>query len=115
MGKIMQNVTQLTISKTRPAQQEEDDGVSYLFMGAVTGFSFYWLAFTIPFLVYGSNTTFFFMLYTWPFFLALMPFSVLVGVGFSFLLRGYLFYTLFATGLTVVCLFWLVFSFLTGW
>lgn len=114
MGKMMPNATQLTISKTKPIRDDEDR-VSYPFMGAVAGFSFYWLAFTLPFLVYGSNTTLFFMLYTWPFFLALMPLSVLMGVGLSFILGGNVFYTLSATGLSVVCLFWLVFSFLTGW
>jgi hypothetical protein len=33
-----------------------------------------------PFLIYGSNTLFFF-LYTWPFFLALMPVAVVVGIA----------------------------------
>jgi Protein of unknown function (DUF3561). len=66
------------------------------------------------FLVYGSNTLFF-LLYTWPFFLALMPLSVLIGITLSMLLRGRLILTLLLTGAIVLCLFWLVFSFLTGW
>ncbi|MNH39822.1 Inner membrane protein YgbE [compost metagenome] len=68
----------------------------------------------MPFLVYGSNTLFF-LLYTWPFFLALMPVSVLIGITLSMLLRGRLLLTLLLTGVIVLCLFWLVFSFLTGW
>ncbi len=68
----------------------------------------------MPFLVYGSNTLFF-LLYTWPFFLALMPLSVLIGITLSMLLRGRLILTLLLTGAIVLCLFWLVFSFLTGW
>ncbi|NGH42692.1 DUF3561 domain-containing protein, partial [Escherichia coli] len=53
--------------------------------------------------------------YTWPFFLALMPLSVLIGITLSMLLRGRLILTLLLTGAVVLCLFWLVFSFLTGW
>jgi hypothetical protein len=68
----------------------------------------------LPFLAYGSNTLFF-LLYTWPFFLALMPLSVLIGITLSMLLRGRLILTLLLTGTIVLCLFWLVFSFLTGW
>ena len=62
----------------------------------------------------GSNTLFFF-LYTWPFFLALLPASVLIGIVFSQLLRGRLFWSAILTALAVVCLFWLLFSFLSGW
>ena len=71
-------------------------------------------ALAVPFVVYGSNTLFF-LLYTWPFFLALMPVSVLIGITLSMLLRGRLILTLLLTGAIVLCLFWLVFSFLTGW
>ncbi|KFK92199.1 MULTISPECIES: DUF3561 family protein [unclassified Serratia (in: enterobacteria)] len=93
-------------------QQQEEP--SYSFLGGISGFVFYWLAFAVPFLIYGSNTLFF-LLYTWPFFLALMPVSVLVGIAVSMLLRGKLFFTLLMTGAVVVCLFWLMFSFLSGW
>ncbi|QTF07292.1 DUF3561 family protein [Brenneria izadpanahii] len=109
----MQNVTQLGVAKT-DTMRDEDDGFSSLFLGAGVGFSFYCLAFNIPFLVYGANTAFFLMLYTWPFFLALMPLSVVIGVGFSVVLNGNVWYTLSATGLSVICLFWLVFSLLVG-
>ncbi|MBC3378745.1 DUF3561 family protein [Serratia fonticola] len=105
----MQNATPLVID----SQLEQEDP-SYSFLGGTGGFVFYWLAFTVPFMVYGSNTLFF-LLYTWPFFLALMPASVLLGIVFSVVLRGRLFLTLLLTGITVICLFWLVFSFLSGW
>lgn len=104
----MQNVSPVLIDST--LEKEEP---SYSFLGGVCGFVFYWLAFAVPFLVYGSNTLFF-LLYTWPFFLALMPVSVLIGITLSMLLRGRLL-TLLLTGVIVLCLFWLVFSFLTGW
>ncbi|PWC13793.1 DUF3561 family protein [Brenneria corticis] len=109
----MQNATQLTIGKTRAVR--DDDGIPHPFIGTVAGFSFYWLAFAIPFIIYGPNATFFFMLYTWPFFLALMPLSVLVGMGCGFMLGGNPWSTLATTGLSVISLYWLVFSFLTGW
>ena len=108
----MQNVTPILIDAKQSKQEKEEP--SYSFLGGVSGFVFYWLAFALPFLVYGSNTLFF-LLYTWPFFLALMPLSVLIGITLSMLLRGRLILTLLLTGAVVLCLFWLVFSFLTGW
>jgi hypothetical protein len=50
------------------------------------------LALGIPFLIYGGNTLFFF-LYTWPFFLALMPVAVVVGIALHSLLNGKLLYS----------------------
>ncbi|SUI39148.1 Inner membrane protein ygbE [Serratia marcescens] len=73
----MQNVTPILIDSKQSKQEREEP--SYSFLGGVSGFVFYWLAFALPFLVYGSNTLFF-LLYTWPFFLALMPLSVLIGI-----------------------------------
>ncbi|CNF08383.1 DUF3561 family protein [Yersinia nurmii] len=105
----MQNVTQIIVSK-----QREREEPSHSFLGGIAGFTFYWLAFAIPFLVYGPNTVFF-LLYTWPFFLALMPVSVLIGIALSMLLRGNVLFTLGGTGIAVICLFWMLFSFLTGW
>ncbi|CAI0951788.1 DUF3561 family protein [Serratia quinivorans] len=105
----MQNVSPILIDTN-----QEKEEPSYSFLGGVCGFVFYWLAFAVPFVVYGSNTLFF-LLYTWPFFLALMPVSVLIGITLSMLLRGRLILTLLLTGAIVLCLFWLVFSFLTGW
>ncbi|HEB0978629.1 TPA: DUF3561 family protein, partial [Yersinia enterocolitica] len=56
-----------------------------------------------------------FLLYTWPFFLALMPVSVLIGITLSMLSRGNVLITVGGAGIAVVCLFWMLFSFLTGW
>jgi hypothetical protein len=95
-----------------PVSDAEDP--SYSMFGGCTGFVFYWLAFTLPFLVYGSNTLFFF-LYTWPFFLALMPVAVLIGIAFSMLFSGNWWQTLLASGVAVMGMFWTVFSFLSGW
>ncbi|HDL8055765.1 TPA: DUF3561 family protein [Yersinia enterocolitica] len=105
----MLNITQITID-----EQREREEPSYSFLGGVTGFVFYWLAFAIPFFVYGSNTVFF-LLYTWPFFLALMPVSVLIGITLNMLSRGNVLITVGGAGIAVVCLFWMLFSFLTGW
>ncbi|WP_392432236.1 DUF3561 family protein [Yersinia sp. HM-2024] len=105
----MLNITQITID-----EQREREEPSYSFLGGVTGFVFYWLAFAIPFVVYGPNTVFF-LLYTWPFFLALMPVSVLIGITLSMLSRGNVLITVGGAGIAVVCLFWMLFSFLTGW
>lgn len=90
------------------------DDPSYSFFGGSVGFVFYWLAFTIPFLIYGSNTLFF-LLYTWPFFLALMPIAVLIGIAFSMLFSGKWWQTLLTTGVVVIGMFWALFSFLSGW
>jgi hypothetical protein len=99
----------------RPAaDRRESEEPSYSFLGGSAGFIFYWLAFAIPFMVYGANTLFF-LLYTWPFFLALMPVSVLVGIAVSMLMRGNVLLTLLISGAVVICLFWMLFSFLTGW
>ncbi|QDY42835.1 DUF3561 family protein [Candidatus Pantoea soli] len=106
----MQNVTPMLARKD---DRHPDEPRSSL-PGGVTGFLSYWCALGIPFLLYGSNTLFFF-LYTWPFFLALLPASVLIGIVFSQLLRGRLFWSAILTALAVVCLFWLLFSFLSGW
>lgn len=105
----MQNVTPYMVD-----EQREREEPSYSFLGGVTGFVCYWLAFAIPFFIYGPNTIFF-LLYTWPLFLALMPVSVLIGIVLSMLLRGQLLFTVGGTGMAVVCLFWMLFSFLTGW
>ncbi|WP_437615216.1 DUF3561 family protein [Erwinia sp. V71] len=106
----MQNVTPMLARKDERDQEE----TSWSFPGGVIGFVCYWFALAIPFLLYGSNTLFFF-LYTWPFFLALLPVAVVIGIVFSLLLRGRMIWTFLATAFVVVCLFWLLFSFLSGW
>lgn len=92
----------------------DNEDPSYSMQGGFIGFVFYWLAFAIPFLVYGSNTLFF-LLYTWPFFLALMPVSVLIGIAFSTFFGGGWFKTSLASAVCVIGMFWTVFSFLSGW
>lgn len=99
---------------TQTIDSVESDDPSYSIQGGLIGFAFYWLALAIPFWVYGSNTLFF-LLYTWPFFLALMPVSVLIGIAFSVLFRGGWFKTPVATSFCVIGMFWTVFSFLSGW
>lgn len=106
----MQNVTPMLARK----EDRDQDESSWSFPGGVVGFAAYWLALAIPFMLYGSNTLFFF-LYTWPFFLALLPVSVLVGIACSVLLRGHLVWTILVTAAIVICLFWLLFTLLTGW
>ena len=56
----MQNVTPISIDSK---QSKQERGAFLFFLGGVSGFVFYWLAFALPFPVYGSNTLFF-LLYT---------------------------------------------------
>jgi len=106
----MQNATPLL---TRKKQRDRDEA-SWPLPGGVVGFTSWWVALVAMFIMYGSNTLFFF-LYTWPFFLALLPVSVLSGIAISVLLRGQLFWTTLATVILVICLFWLLFNQLSGW
>jgi hypothetical protein len=111
----MQTLSQLFIDiKRKKPSVKESEEPSYSMVGGCTGFVFFWLAFFLPFVIYGSNTLFF-LLYTWPVFLALMPISVLIGIAFSMLFSGRLWKTLPLTGLVVFCVFWTVFKFLSGW
>ncbi|MEE3661299.1 DUF3561 family protein [Brenneria sp. g21c3] len=108
----MQNVTRLTAANTDAVR--DDDGVSPFLLGTGAGFCFYCLAFILPFLVYNANAAFFLLLYTWPFFLALMPLSLIIGAGFSYLFYPHIWYALSATALTVLSLVWLTFSLFIG-
>lgn len=105
------NAANIPADKKTSLDKEEP---SYAFAGGVLGFSFYWLAFVLPFIVYGLNTPFF-LLYTWPFFLALMPISVLLGIGINKLVSGRLLISVPLCGVLVVMLFWQTFLLLTGW
>lgn len=58
----MQNVTPMLARKDERTPDEPRSSLP----GGVIGFLSYWCALGIPFLLYGSNTLFFF-LYTWPF------------------------------------------------
>lgn len=111
----MQTISQFfhDITGKKPEAESREEP-SYSMIGGCTGFVFFWLALAIPFIIYGSNTLFF-LLYTWPFFLALIPISVLIGIALSTLFGGSLLKALPLTGLVVMCVFWMVFSFLSGW
>ncbi len=84
------------------------------FWAGMAGFTFYCLAFAVPIIIYGANALFV-LLYTWPFFLALMPLSVLIGMLFGLLFPGRILGVILLSGLSIFTLFWLVFSRLTGW
>lgn len=90
-----------------------NDETTWSLPGAVVGFVSWLLALGIPFLIYGRNTLFFF-LYTWPFFLALMPVAVVVGIALHSLLNGKLLYTTPITIVAVVAIFGLLFLWLMG-
>ena len=64
-----------------------------------------YLRWPMPMLIYGSNTLFFFI-YTWPFFLALMPVAVVVGIALHSLMDGKLRYSIVFTLVTVGIMFW---------
>lgn len=72
--------------------------------GAVMGFFAWLLALGMPFLLYGLNTLFFF-LYTWPFFLALLPLSIILGIAMHSLLGGRYILSVIATLIAVALLF----------
>ena len=90
-----------------------DDKTTWSFPGAIIGFVSWLLALGIPFLMYGGNTLFFF-LYTWPFFLALMPVAVVVGIALHSLFNGRLLYSAVFTIAAVVIIFGLLFLWLMG-
>lgn len=89
-----------------------DDDTTWSLPGAVVGFVSWLLALGIPFLIYGRNTLF--SSSTWPFFLALMPVAVVVGIALHSLLNGRLFYSTIITIATVVIIFGLLFLWLMG-
>lgn len=72
--------------------------------GAIIGFLSWLLALGMPFLLYGLNTLFFF-LYTWPFFLALLPLSVVIGIAMYSLSGGKLVLSALTTILLVAVMF----------
>lgn len=106
----MQNVTPMLARKD---ERTPDEPYSSL-PGGVIGLLSFGCALAILLLLYGSNALFFF-LYTWPFFLALLPISVVIGIVLNLMLRGHLLWSAMITVIMVVCLFWLLFSFLSGW
>ncbi|MCS3434053.1 DUF3561 family protein [Klebsiella sp. BIGb0407] len=98
----------ISLADSRPTPEEKAWSVP----GAFIGFLSWLLALGIPFLLYGLNTLFFF-LYTWPFFLALMPLSVVIGVAMYSLSGAKLVFSALTTLVLVglmfgVLLFWLL-------
>lgn len=80
--------------------------------GAVVGFISRLFALAMPMLIYGSNTLFF--LSTPPFFLALMPVAVVVGIALHSLMDGKLRYSIVFTLMTVGIMFGALFMWLLG-
>ncbi|MGK9174027.1 DUF3561 family protein [Yokenella regensburgei] len=107
----MRNSQNITISGSE--NLTTSDETTWSFPGAIVGFVAWLLALSIPFLLYGPNTLFFF-LYTWPFFLALMPVAVVVGIALHSLLDGKLLYSIVSTLLMVVAMFGGLFMWLMG-
>ncbi|WP_318378191.1 DUF3561 family protein [Enterobacter sp.] len=107
----MRNSQNIIMSGSDPVTA--NDETTWSFPGALVGFIAWLLALGIPFLLYGPNTLFFF-LYTWPFFLALMPVAVVVGIALHSLTGGRLIYTSVATVLIVVAIFGVLFLWLMG-
>ncbi|XTZ39214.1 DUF3561 family protein [Salmonella enterica] len=108
----MRNSQNITISRSSPLTTTHDE-TTWSLPGAVVGFVAWLLALGLPFMIYGSNTLFFF-LYTWPFFLALMPVSVVVGIALHSLLDGKLLYSSVSTLITVAAMFGALFMWLMG-
>ncbi|WP_342323768.1 DUF3561 family protein [Kosakonia sp. BYX6] len=108
----MRNSQNITIPRSQSITTTADE-TTWSLPGAIVGFVAWLLALAIPFMFYGSNTLFFF-LYTWPFFLALMPVSVVVGIALHSLLDGRLRYSCVATLLTVAAMFGVLFLWLLG-
>ena len=103
----MRNTQNLNVAQTEPLAPTYDE-TTWSLSGAFVGFVAWLMALGIPYLHYGNNTLFFF-LYTWPFFLALMPVAVVIGVAFHSLVKGRLRYTIVTTLATVAVLCGLLF------
>ena len=107
----MRNTTNMIVTQADSAPAVEEP--TWAWPGAVVGFISWLLALGAPFLLYGSNTLCF-MLYTWPFFLALMPVAVVVGVAVFSLLERRLVYSTLATLISVGLMFGLLFLWLVS-
>jgi len=87
---------------------------STLVAGGCFGLFAYFLAILSPFVAFGASVLFFF-LYTWPFFLALLPVAVFTGMAISVWQQQKIFLTLFLTLLLVSGSFWGLFYAFIGW
>ncbi|BDH44790.1 membrane protein [Salmonella enterica subsp. enterica serovar Choleraesuis] len=86
------------------------DETSWSLSGGAIGFVAWLVSLGLPFILFGASTPFILM-YTWPFFLALLPVAVLTGVALHALLGGRLRYSVIATLLAVM----LMCGFLLRW
>lgn len=90
----------IPVVDSRPVPEEKAWSVP----GAIIGFLSWLLALGMPFFLYGLNTLFFF-LYTWPFFLAFLPLSVVIGIAMYSLSGGRLILSAVMTLLLVALMF----------
>jgi len=87
---------------------------STLVAGGCFGLFSYFLAILSPFIAFGASVLFFF-LYTWPFFLALLPVAVFSGMAISVWQQQKIFLTFLLTLLLVSGSFWGLFYAFVGW
>ena len=106
----MRNTQNINVAQSESLAPSYDE-TTWSLSGAFVGFVAWLMALGIPCLHYGNNTLFFF-LYTWPFFLALMPVAVVIGVAFHSLVKGKNGYTIVATLVKVGILYGLLFMWL---
>lgn len=106
----MRNSHNITLTNNDSLTEVED--TTWSLPGAVVGFLSWLCALAIPMLIYGSNTLLF--LSTWPFFLALMPVAVVVGIALHSLMDGKLRYSIVFTLATVGIMFGALFMWLLG-
>ena len=107
----MRNSQNITISRSDTITTSDE--TTWSLPGAAVGFVAWLLALGIPFLIYGPNTLFFFI-YTWPFFLALLPVAIVAGIALHSLLKGLLLLSITCTLLVVGAMFGALFLWLLG-
>lgn len=112
-GLSMRDSTNMIYSQAESPDKRDIEETTWSVPGAILGLLSWLLALGIPFLLYGSNTLFF-LLYTWPFFLALLPVAVVVGVALHSLLNGRLMLSAVTTIASVALLFGALFLWLMG-
>lgn len=104
----MRNLSPIALFASRRAGPADE--TSWSLSGGAIGFVAWLIALGLPFFLFGASTPFI-LLYTWPFFLALLPVAVVTGVALHALLSGRLRYSLIATLAAVM----LMCAFLLRW
>lgn len=107
----MRNTQNLSMIRSEPPPVANDE-TTWSLSGAAVGLSRGCWRWVFP--SSSMAATRFFLLYTWPFFLALMPVAVVVGIALHSLLNGKLLYSSCATILTIGLMFGLLFLWLLG-